>query len=72
MDGTLRNVIVVFFSFPALQGPETLVFAAFLIGAKHMDSSVCPGHTVRMYNPGKPDESSRRKASKRTAAYYDL
>lgn len=34
-----------------------------------MDSSVCPGHTVRMYNPGKPDESSRRKASKRTAAY---
>ena len=32
----MRNVIVVFFIFPALQGPETLVFAAFLIGAKHM------------------------------------
>ena len=36
MDGALRNVIAFHFYFPALQGPETLVFAAFLIGAKHM------------------------------------
>lgn len=43
MDGTLRNVIVVFFSFPALQGPETLVFAAFLIGAKHTFLGDCGG-----------------------------
>ena len=55
-----------------------LFLASFLLGETRkcgkndMDSSVCPGHTVRMYNPGKPDESSRRKASKRTAAYYDL
>ena len=32
------NVIVFFFSFPVLSGPETLVFTAFLIGAKHMNS----------------------------------
>ena len=31
----MRNVIAFHFYFPALQGPETLVFAAFLIGAKH-------------------------------------
>lgn len=38
MDGSLRNVIVFFFSFPVLSGPETLVFTAFLIGAKHIES----------------------------------
>ena len=36
MDGALRNVIVFFFTLPALQGPETLVFTAFLLGIKHM------------------------------------
>lgn len=38
----MRNVIAFHFYFPALQGPETLVFAAFLIGAKH---------TINMLHP---------------------
>ena len=46
MDGPLRNVIVFFFSFPVSSGPETLVFTAFLIGAKHRHVPIAQASNV--------------------------
>lgn len=72
LDGTLRNVIAFHFYFPALQGPETLVFAAFLIGAKHKIVKYKSNYPEKIYHLPEVISKSRVAILRDALAYYKV